>query len=76
MVMQTIGWILLIIIIGIGIFYLGLTIGAAKVAEVLVRVSKNELMKLKEDIDKVRDGAETMREFKEKYDNLKLQNKN
>ena len=74
--MQTIGWILLIIIIGIGIFYLGFNIGAAKVAEGLMLVSKDELMKLKEDIDKVLDGTETMREFKEKYDNLKLQNKN
>lgn len=76
MVMQTIGWILLIIIIGIGIFYLGFNIGAAKVAEGLMLVSKDELMKLKEDIDEVLDGTETMREFKEKYDNLKLQNKN
>ena len=67
MVIQTIGWILLIILIGIGIFYLGFTIGAAKVAEVLMSVSKNELMKLKEDIDKVLDGTETTREFKEKY---------
>ena len=67
MVMQTIGWILLIIIIGIGIFYLGFNIGAAKVAEGLMSVSKDELMKLKEDIDKVLDGTETTREFKEKY---------
>lgn len=67
MVIQTIGWILLIILIGIGIFYLGLTIGAAKVAEGLVTISKDELMKLKEDIDKVLDGTETTREFKEKY---------
>ena len=74
--MQTIGWILLIIIIGIGIFYLGFNIGAAKVAEGLMLVSKDGLMKLKEDIDKVLDGTETTREFKEKYDNLKLQNKN
>lgn len=76
MVIQTIGWILLIILIGIGIFYLGFTIGAAKVAEVLVSFSKDKLMGLKEDIDKVVDGTETTTEFKEKYDNLKLQNKN
>lgn len=67
MVIQIIGWILLIILIGIGIFYLGCTIGAAKVAEGLATISKDELMKLKEDIDKVFDGTETMREFKEKY---------
>ena len=66
-IIQTIGWILLIILVAIGIFYLGLTIGAAKVAEAIARVSKDELMKLKEDIDKVLDGTETMREFKEKY---------
>ena len=66
-IIQTIGWILLIILIGIGIFYLGLTIGAAKVAEGLMLVSKDKLVKLKEDIDKVLDGTETTKEFKEKY---------
>ena len=66
-IIQTIGWILLIILVAIGIFYLGFTIGAAKVAEGLATISKDELMKLKEDIDKVFDGTETMREFKEKY---------
>lgn len=66
-IIQTIGWILLIILVAIGIFYLGVCVGAAKVAEMLATVSKDELMKLKEDIDKVFDGTETMREFKEKY---------
>ena len=66
-IIQTIGWILLIILVAIGIFYLGVRVGAAKVAEGLMLVSKDELMKLKEDIDKVFDGTETMREFKEKY---------
>lgn len=66
-IIQTIGWILLIILVAIGIFYLGVCVGAAKVAEGLMSVSKDELMKLKEDIDKVLDGTETTREFKEKY---------
>jgi len=66
-IIQTIGWILLIILVAIGIFYLGVCVGAAKVAERLTIISKDELMKLKEDIDKVFDGTETMREFKEKY---------
>lgn len=67
MIIQTIGWILLIILVAIGIFYLGFNIGAAKVAEVLVSFSKDELMELKEDIDKVVDGTETVSDFKEKY---------
>lgn len=66
-IIQTIGWILLIILVAIGIFYLGVCVGAAKVAEGLVTISKDELMKLKEDIEEVLDGTETMREFKEKY---------
>lgn len=66
-IIQTIGWILLIILVAIGIFYLGVCVGAAKVAEGLMSVSKDGLMKLKEDIDKVLDGTETTREFKEKY---------
>ena len=74
--MQTIGWILLIIIIGIGIFYLGFNIGAAKVAEGLMLCSKDELMELKENIDKVVDGTETVRDFKEKCNRLKQQRKN
>lgn len=76
MVIQTIGWILLIILIGIGIFYLGFTIGAAKVAEAIARVSKDELIELKENIDKVVDGTETVKEFKEKCNRLKQQRKN
>lgn len=66
-IIQTIGWILLIILVAIGIFYLGVCVGAAKVAEGLVTISKDELMKLKEDIEEVLDGTETTREFKEKY---------
>ena len=66
-IIQTIGWILLIILVAIGIFYLGVCVGAAKVAEGIMLVSRDELMKLKEDIDKVLDGTETTREFKEKY---------
>lgn len=66
-IIQTIGWILLIILVAIGTFYLGVCIGAAKVAEGLVTISKDELIKFKEDIEKVLDGTETMREFKEKY---------
>ena len=66
-IIQTIGWILLIILVAIGIFYLGVCAGAEKVEEWLVTFSKDELIKLKEDIEKVLDGTETVREFKEKY---------
>lgn len=75
-IVQIIGWILLIILIGIGIFYLGFGAGAAKMAQGLVLFSKDELMELKENIDKVVDGTETMKDFKEKCNRLKQQRKN
>lgn len=75
-IIQTIGWILLIILVAIGIFYLGVRVGTAKVAEVLITISKDELMELKENIDKVVDGTETARDFKEKCNRLKQQRKN
>lgn len=70
-IIQTIGWILLIILVAIGFFYLGVCAGAAIVVKRLVTISKDELIKLKEDMEKVLHGTETMREFKEKYDHLK-----
>lgn len=69
-------WIIVIILVGIGIFYLGFGAGAASMAEVLISISKDELMELKEDIDKVLNGTETARDFKAKYNRLRQQKKN